>query len=92
MLLATVPGISQVERGRWRDTWYWSFTVPAARRRFEEQFATKDVQVGAMGNVLAAVAFLEGLADHELREDELLAFDEAYPVCVAIRAVKGTAS
>ena len=91
VLLATVPGISQIERGQWRDTWFWSFTVPAARRRFEERFAAADVRVEASGNVLAAVAFLEGLAAHELREDELLAFDEAYPVCVAIRAVKGGA-
>ena len=91
VVLATVPGISQIERDQWRDTWFWSFTVPAARRRFEERFAAADVRVEASGNVLTAVAFLEGLAAHELREDELLAVDEAYPVCVAIRAVKGGA-
>jgi SAM-dependent methyltransferase len=90
VLLATVPGISQIDRGQWKDTWFWSFTVPAARRRFEEHFAAADVRVEASGNALAAVAFLEGLASHELREDELLVFDEAYPVCVAIRAVKGS--
>ena len=56
---------------------------------FEEHFAPTDVPVEANGNVLAAVAFLEGLASHELREDELLAYDDAYPVFVAIRAVKG---
>ena len=89
MVLATVPGISQIERGEWRDTWFWSFTVPAARRRFEERFAATDVEVEARGNVLAAVAFLEGLASHELREDELCADDEAYPVLVTVRAVKG---
>ena len=89
VILATVPGISQIERGQWRDTWFWSFTVPAARRRFEERFAPTEVQVEANGNALAAVAFLEGLASHELRPDELLAYDEAYPVLVAVRAVKG---
>ena len=62
VILATVPGISQIERGQWRDTWFWAFTVPAARRRFEERFAPTEVQVEANGNVLAAVAFLEGLA------------------------------
>ena len=90
VLLATVPGVSQIERGQWRDTWFWSFTVRSARRLFEERFGG-DVEVAANGNVLTAVAFLEGLAAHELREDELLTFDEAYPVCVAIRAVKGGA-
>ena len=65
--------------------------VHGARRatRFEERFAPTEVQVEANGNALAAVAFLEGLASHELRPDELLAYDEAYPVLVAIRAVKG---
>ena len=27
VLLATVPGISQLERGPWKDAWYWSLTI-----------------------------------------------------------------
>ncbi len=89
VLLATVPGISQVDRGEWGDTWYWSFTRQAARRTFEARFDPADVSVEQHGNVLAAVAFLEGLASHELTERELTVVDPAYPVCVAIRAAKG---
>jgi SAM-dependent methyltransferase len=89
VLLATAPGISQIERGQWRDTWYWSFTVPSMTRLFAERFGLDNIDVSASGNVLSAVAFLEGLAADELREDELLPYDEAYPVTVAVRAVKG---
>ena len=88
VLLATVPGISQIERGQWRDTWYWSFTEQSMTRLFSDVFGSGDVQVSAVGNALSAVAFLEGLAADELREHELSATDEAYPVLVTIRAVK----
>ena len=66
VLLATVPGISQVDRGEWSETWYWSFTPAAARRTFEAQFATDDIAVEQHGCVLSAIALLEGLASHEL--------------------------
>lgn len=88
VLLATVPGISQIDRGQWRDTWYWAFTVQSMQRLFSDRFGAENVDVFAAGNALAAVAFLEGLAADELREDELLVHDEAYPVTVSIRAVK----
>ena len=46
-----------------------------------------EVRLGLFGHHVEPA----GLAADELREGELLAFDEAYPVCVAIRAVKGGA-
>jgi SAM-dependent methyltransferase len=88
VVLATVPGISQVDRGEWSDTWYWSFTAPAARRVFGTQFPAQDVEVEQHGSVLSAVALLEGLASHELTEVELSVDDPAYPVFVGIAAVK----
>jgi SAM-dependent methyltransferase len=88
VVLATVPGISQIHRGQWRDTWYWSFTPAAARRMFETQFAADDIAIEQHGSVLSAVALLEGLASHELTEGELSVDDHAYPVFVGIRAVK----
>jgi SAM-dependent methyltransferase len=92
VLLATVPGISQIDRGQWRDSWYWAFTVQSMTRLFAREFGESAVEVTAYGNALSAVAFLEGLAADELREEELLRYDEAYPVTVAIRAVKRAAS
>ena len=89
VVLATVPGISQIDRGEWSDTWYWSFTSPAARRMFESHFAAEDVTIEQHGSVLSAVALLEGITSQELTEDELAVDDAAYPVFIGIRAVKG---
>ncbi len=88
VVLATVPGISQVDRGEWSDTWYWSFTAAAARRTFETRFAAEDIVIEQHGCVLSALALLEGLASHELTEGELNVDDPAYPVFVGIRAAK----
>ena len=84
--LITVPGISQIDAGAWRDTWYWAFTAGSLRRSLAEQFGDQRVHVDAFGNVLAASAFLYGLASGELTCAELDAMDESYPVTVAARA------
>jgi hypothetical protein len=88
-LLATVPGITKMSRGeaeRWGD--YWRFTSQSARRLFEEVFPPGAVHVEAHGNVLAAVAFLHGLAAEELSQRELDAHDPDFEVTVAVRAAK----
>jgi SAM-dependent methyltransferase len=89
VLLATVPGITKVSRGeaeRWGD--YWRFTAQSARRLFAEVFPPDTVHVEAHGNVLAAVAFLHGLAAEELTAQELQAHDPDFEVIVAVRAAK----
>jgi SAM-dependent methyltransferase len=85
-LLLTVPGISPVSTDRWADTWYWSLTPHAARRLFTEAFAGGEVEVTTHGNVLASVAFLEGLAAGELRTRELDVVDPQFPLLVTVRA------
>jgi SAM-dependent methyltransferase len=88
-LLATLPGISQISRydmDRWGD--FWRFTSLSARRLFEEHFSAGDVTVHAYGNVLAAIAFLEGLALEELKPEELDHSDRDYELLIAVRAVK----
>lgn len=93
VLLATLPGISQISRfdaDRWGD--YWRFTSTSARRLFGEEFGAEHVGVDVYGNVLAATAFLHGVAAQELRADELAYRDPDYEVTVAIRAVKGERS
>jgi len=89
VLLATVPGISQISRydmDRWGD--YWRFTTASARRIFEEVFGPENVSVESYGNVLAANAFLHGLAQEELRPDELEFRDPDYELLITVRAVK----
>ena len=89
--LVTVPGISKMsphsDEGL-SHSWHWSFTSISARRLFEEIFSEKNVWVAAYGNVLAAISFLHGLATDELRQEELDHYDPAYPVTIAVRAVK----
>jgi SAM-dependent methyltransferase len=90
--LVTMPGISKISRydmDRWG--YYWSFTTRSAERLFTEVFPAANVQVEAHGNVLAAIAFLHGLAVEELREDELNYVDPDYQLLITVRAVKGTA-
>lgn len=89
VVLATVSGITQIGRGG-TDTWHyhWGFTTMSARMLFEEVFPPGGVTVEAYGNVLAATAFLHGLAAEDLRAAELAYRDPDYEFLVAIRAVK----
>ncbi|MFY9558248.1 MAG: methyltransferase domain-containing protein [Blastocatellia bacterium] len=88
VLLATIPGISQIDHGEWGESWYWSFTLLSARRLFEEAFTSNPLRIDSYGNVLAATAFLQGIALEELSEDELNHNDPDYQVTITVRAVK----
>lgn len=89
VVLATVPGISQIVR-RDMDAWgdYWRFTSLSAHRLFEEAFPAGSVDVEAHGNVLTATAFLHGIASKELDAEELDHVDPDYEVLITVRAVK----
>lgn len=89
VLLTTTPGISQISRydmDRWGD--YWRFTPLSARLLFEEVFPADQITVESHGNVLAAVAFLHGIAAEELTAEELDFADPDYPLSISIRACK----
>ena len=88
VLLATFPGISQIANDEWGKTWYWSFTTHSAERLFGEVFPAAHVSVEAHGNVLAAIAFLHGLAVAEVTRAELDHRDPSYELLLAVRAVK----
>lgn len=86
--LVTVPGVSSVDRGQWGSSWQWSLTGRSARRLFGETFGSDNVEIDVHGNVYAATCFLHGLAVEEVEQDWLEHGDPAYPVTVAIRAVR----
>jgi SAM-dependent methyltransferase len=88
VLLATAPGITQRSADEWAASWYWAFTTLSVQRLFEEAFPPEHVSVKARGNVLAAVAFLHGLAAEELRRKELDERDSQYQLTITVRAVK----
>jgi SAM-dependent methyltransferase len=87
--LVTVPGISKISRydmDRWGH--YWSFTTRSVEALFTDVFPRDHVQIEAHGNVLAATAFLHGLAAEELSNAELEYEDPDYQLLITIRAVK----
>jgi hypothetical protein len=71
---------------QWGD--YWRFTSLSARYLFHQAFPADTVTIEAHGNVLAAAAFLYGLASRELAPAELDHRDPDYEVVVTVRAVK----
>jgi hypothetical protein len=89
VLLATVPGISQISREDRRD-WgdWWRFTSDSARRLFGDAYGAENVEVQAHGNVLSAACFLYGFAAEELSEAELAHRDPDFEMLMTIRAVK----
>jgi SAM-dependent methyltransferase len=89
VVLATFPGISQISRydmERWGE--YWRFTTCSARKLFEDAFPAGNVTVQAYGNVLAASAFLQGLAVEDVRREKLDYRDPNYEVLITVRAIK----
>ncbi len=89
VLLATLAGVSQISRhdmDRWGD--YWRFTTASAGRAFGEVFGAGAVETECYGNVLSAVALLEGISLEELTEKELDHKDPDYQVIISVRAVK----
>ncbi|MEZ0167939.1 methyltransferase domain-containing protein [Microvirga sp. TS319] len=87
-ILATFPGITHTGDAEWGSSWCWSFTRNSARRLFHPIFGESNVCLDSYGNVLAATAFLYGLADRELEPAELEVHDPAYDVIIAVKAVR----
>jgi len=90
VLLATVSGISQISRydmERWGE--YWRFTTASLTRLLQPVF-TGGVEVESFGNVLAATAFLQGLAVEDLPDPALLdEHDPDYQLVITAVACKG---
>jgi SAM-dependent methyltransferase len=88
-VLVSVPGIAPLSPDEMEYCGdYWRFTRLSLKRLFEDVFQGGCVSVEAHGNVLAAVAFLHGLAVEELKPEELDYCDPFYEVSVLLKAVK----
>ena len=89
VLLATVPGISQISRydaDRYGD--YWRFTVDSVTRLFQPVFEG-GVEVASFGNVLSSTVLLQGVPLEELPDRSLLdVHDRNYPMIITIAARK----
>ncbi|MEZ4571149.1 MAG: glycosyltransferase [Thermomicrobiales bacterium] len=88
VMLATVPGTTQSSRDEWAGIWYWSFTRHSVQRLIADTFPQGIAQIESYGNVLAAAAFLYGVAAWELTDQERDYRDPQYEMVVTIRARK----
>ena len=85
VVLASVPTIAHVETTRCD---LWRFTPLLCEQLFGKYFGRENTSVQPRGNVLSAVAFLNGLAAEEFKQSELAAADPEYPLVICVRAVK----
>lgn len=88
VVLATLPGITPLKDEEWNGLWHWNFTTLSAQRLFAEHFPVENIHVESHGNVLAATAFLQGLASQEFSQAELDHCDLSFPVTITVCAVK----
>lgn len=91
VLLASVPGISQISREDMQQTGdYWRFTGASVRQMFGKEFGDGAVDVEVLGNVFASIAFLHGIASGECDEASLLEADPQFQMLMTVRAVRAT--
>lgn len=67
---------------------YWRFTIEGTRFLFRKYFKNKEIHIQSYGNVLIAQSILLGMAQEELKKDELQYNDLHYPCIVTVRAIK----
>lgn len=87
-LLLTVPGISHIDQGEWKDYWLWSFTDSSIKRLMADTFNGSSVNIKTYGNVYVAAAFLYGMGLPEFRKDFLFQHDPSYQVIISAIATK----
>ena len=88
-LLLTVPGISQIcvpEIDEGGD--FWRFTTRSVQRLLEGAFPVDRIAVRSYGNVLAASAFLYGLAVEDLPAGAIDVQDSEFQLVIGARAAK----
>ena len=88
VLLATFPGVSPISSYEWEASWSWGFTARSARALAQACFEPDRIEVEACGNLLAMIAFLEGLAAEELSPAELDHRDPDCDFLLTLRAVR----
>jgi glycosyltransferase involved in cell wall biosynthesis len=88
VLLLTVPGISHIDQGEWKDIWLWAFTGSSIKRMLAEVFSIENIKVDTFGNVLTATAFLFGMGLPEVKKGQLDYHDPHYQVIITAYAVK----
>lgn len=68
------------------------FHAPVGSSAVSGTVSPSCVRVDTQGNLLSALAFLQGLAAQELSPEELAHTDERYDVTITVKAVKPIAT
>jgi len=92
VLLVTVPFLSRMIPAYDGPSDYWRFTTDSCSELFSEVFGSDAIEVNSHGNILAAIAYLTGMAQEELTRRELEVYDKYFPVTISVRAVKQAAA
>jgi Methyltransferase domain len=89
-LLLTTAGIAKIGRRLGRDDWgeYWHLTTQSTEALLKNAFPEGTIVVESHGNVLAAAAYLYGLATEELTTAELDYVDPDIEIIVTATARK----
>jgi glycosyltransferase involved in cell wall biosynthesis len=90
VLLMTVPGITHIDQGEWRNNWLWAFTGASIKRMLVEVFPAP-AEIDTFGNVFIASAFLYGLGVNEVKKKQLDYNDPHYQVIITAKATKTNA-
>ena len=88
VLLLTAPGITPIDKGEWKETWYWTFTDKALHRLLAETFPGGNVEIASFGNVRVATSYLYGMGLLEVPEELLAHYDPQFQVINTVKAVK----
>ena len=85
-----VRSLDEIGRRPDREQWgeYWRFTSQSIERLLAQELPGARCEVRADGNVLAAAAFLYGIAASELKKSELDHRDPDYEVVLSAVATK----
>ena len=86
ILLATAPGLGGPPARS--DPRYWGLTARSLYRLIGSIFPPRDLRIETFGNVVSAVALIEGHLSGSLSRDQLDLSDDAREVLIAARAVK----
>ena len=87
--LVTIHGIAALSRSdsaSWGE--YWRLTKSACNKLFSKYFGDNNIEVITYGNVKTACAFLYGLCEEQLEQQDFIYDDERYQVIIGIVARK----
>lgn len=90
VVLMTTHGTSKIARRLGRDDWgeYWRLTAQGVNALVREVAPEAELKITSYGNVMAATAFLYGLAVEDLKAGEIDSADDDFEVIIGARIQK----